>query len=688
MSQAQGRFAKLWKELKRRHVVQVATVYAMAAWLVIQFAVAVFPYLDLPKWSVTAVILLAFVGFPIALIVSWIYDLGPKGLVVTADADEAIEGPEQTNGKRGSMGSVVIIVLAVLLVGQYFYFKHWKAEAAPLMAEAASSRSLAVAVLPFVNRSSDVDQEFFSDGLTEDIITQLAKIKDLHVISRTTCMKYKGDTLSIKEIGTQLNVGTILEGSVQRAGDQLRITAQLIDVATDAHLWAESYDRSISDLFSIQREIATAIAGMLQKTLTPDEVNSLAAIPTKSIEAYQAYLKGRYLSHKDHFVGETALQAIVHLEQAVQLDSTFALAYAELARCHARVYYLRTDQTEERRTMATRAAEKALALAPDEPGVHLAIGDYLNWGFRDKAKAMEHWSIAEKGLPNNAELITARAMFMFAEGQVDAATAELEKAVALSPKDAGGFMELAWVRMWAHDFPGSIAAADKAIELAPDENWPYLYRGISYFVWKGPCPEAYAALDAVDHDYPWYVWAMYNMEVADGRIDAALARVATLPDGWSMLKTEVTPAVLYEAFLRQHLGETDVARAKYKEAVALLEKELPAHPEDARYHSALGLALAGAGQKERAVEMGRKATELLPYSKDMGYGVNAIYDLAVIHALVGNFDKAFEQLEFNLSNPGNFTVPWMEGDVRFDVLRKDPRYAALLKKYALPKEPV
>lgn len=675
----------MWSELKRRGVVQVATVYAMAAWLVIQFAVAVFPYLGLPQWSVTAVIVLAFVGFPIALIISWIYEWGPKGFVKTEDADE--ETATTAVPKKTWAGSITIGVLALLLVGQYFYFKHWQADAAPVMASAPEQRSNGIAVLPFVNMSSDPEQEFFSDGLTEDIITQLAKIKELHVISRTTCMKFKGDTLSIGEIGRKLNVGTILEGSVQRSGDQLRITAQLIDVATDAHLWAESYDRSISDLFSIQREIAVAIAGMLQKTLTPDEVNSLASIPTKSMEAYQAYLKGRYLSHKDHFVGETALQAIVNLEQAIQLDSTFALAYAELARCHARVYYLRTDQTKERRAMATRAAEKALALAPQEPGVHLAIGDYHNWAFRDKGKAMEHWSIAEKGLPNNAELIIARAMVMFAEGQVEAATAELEKAVALSPKDAGGFMELAWVRMWAHDFPGSIAAADKAIELAPDEDWPYLYRGISYFSWKGPCPEAYAALDAADHDYPWYFWAMYNTEVADGKIDAALARVAALPDGWSILKTEVMPAALYQAFLRQHLGEAEVARAKYEEAVALLEKELPAHPKDARYHSALGLALAGAGQKERAVAMGLKAAELLPYSKDMAYGVNAIYDLATIYALVGDFDKAFEQLEFNLANPGNFTVPWMEGDVRLDALRKDPRYAALVKKYALGKVP-
>ncbi|HQW04832.1 MAG: hypothetical protein IPH05_10020 [Flavobacteriales bacterium] len=675
----------LWKELKRRHVVQVATVYAMTAWLVIQFAVAVFPYLEFPKWSVTAVIVLAFVGFPIALIISWIYDLGPKGLVVTVPVEDE-SAQHAPAGKRSVSGSVVIAMLAVLLVGQYFYFKHWKADGAPLMADAANTRSLAVAVLPFVNMSSDPDQEFFSDGLTEDIITQLAKIKDLHVISRTTCMQYKGDTLTVKQIGAQLNVGTILEGSVQRAGDQLRITAQLIDVATDAHLWAESYDRSISDLFSIQREIAMAIAGMLQQKLSPKEVNDLAEVPTTNVEAYQAYLKGRHLSHKDHFVGETALQAIVNLERAVQLDSTFALAYAELARCHARVYYLRTDQTDARRSMATRAADIALALGADQPGVQLAIGDYYNWAFRDKVKAMEHWSIAEKDLHNNAELIHARAMVMLTEGRIEECITELKKAVELSPKEAYYFNELSWAYMWAHRFPEAIAAADKAIALTPDENWPYIYRGMNYYCWKGPCPEAYAAYDAVEHDYPWYTWGMLNLEMADGKIDAVLKRVAALPDGWHITKIEVYPAALAEAFLRQRLGETEVARKKYQEAVILLEKELPKHLEDARYHSALGIALAGAGQKERAIQMAVKATELLPYAKDVGYGVMPLYDLAVTYTLVGELDKAFEQLEFNLSNPGYFTVEFLKGDVRYDGVRKDPRYAALLKKYAIDKE--
>lgn len=175
--------------------------------------------------------------------------------------------------------------------------------------------------------------------------------------------------------------------------------------------------------------------------------------------------------------------------------------------------------------------------------------------------------------------------------------------------------------------------------------------------------------------------------MANGKIDSALARVAALPDGWHITKIEVCPTALYEAFLRQRLGETEVVRKKFKEAVSLLEEKLPKYPQDARYRSALGIALAGAGQKERALQMALKATELLPYSKDAGYGIMPLYDLAVTYILVGDLDKAFEQLEFNLSNPGYFTVEWLKGDVRYDGVRNDPRYAALLKKHALPRDP-
>jgi Flp pilus assembly protein TadD len=345
------------------------------------------------------------------------------------------------------------------------------------------------------------------------------------------------------------------------------------------------------------------------------------------------------------------------------------------------------DQSEARRSMASQAADRALALAPEDPEVHLAIGDHFNWAFRDRDKAMEHWAKAEAGLPNNAEVLIARAGVLMIEGRLEESIQTLEKATELSPKDVSAFSDLAWSYMWSHRFPEAIAAADKAIELAPDQNWPYLYRGISYYTWKGPCPEARTAFASVDKEYGWYKWAMFILEAAEGRIDEAFRIVAGFPDGLLVIKTEVLPASLYEAFLHQHQGETELARKKYIEAVKVLEKELLAHPADARYHSALGMALAGAGQKERAIAMALKATELLPYSKDMAFGINPIYDMAVTHTLVGDFDKAFTQLDFNLSNPGFFTVERLKGDLRYDALRDDPRYAALLKKYALPKDP-
>jgi tetratricopeptide (TPR) repeat protein len=280
-------------------------------------------------------------------------------------------------------------------------------------------------------------------------------------------------------------------------------------------------------------------------------------------------------------------------------------------------------------------------------------------------------------------VLISQSHVLMTEGRIDEYIATLEKAGRLSPNDPGVFSELSWGFMWAHRFAEGIAAADRAIELAPDQDWPYLYRGINYMSWKGDCMEARAAFASTDQTYPWTFWALYNLALMRGNLEEVSRLVAALPDGWDIRKTETIPAVLYQAWIHQYQKETDLASAKFKEAAALLEKEVAAHPEDARYHSALGMALAGAGQKERAIRMGEKATELLPYTKDHGYGVNPIYDLAVTYAQAGALDKAFEQLEYNLSHPGYFTVAWLNADIRLKDLRNDPRFALLQRKYAL-----
>ncbi|MCB0782448.1 MAG: hypothetical protein KDC03_23415, partial [Flavobacteriales bacterium] len=444
---------------------------------------------------------------------------------------------------------------------------------------------------------------------------------------------------------------------------------------------------SVNDLFTIQREIAVAIAGMLQRTLSPAEESSLAEAPTRNMEAYQAYLKGRHISHSDHFVGEAALKAVEHLNDAVALDSTFALAYAELARCHARAYYLRTDLTEERRAMADAAAETALALDPVMPEVHLAVGDYINWAYRDKQRAMQHWSIAEQGMPNNAEVIGSKAYVLFMEGRIDECIADYTRVTKLSPQNTNGFENLAWANMWAHDFPASIEAADRAIELAPETNWPYLYRGMGFFFSSGPCQQSYAAYDAVDHAYSWYFWVMWLSDMAEGRYDAAMERVKALPDGWDDRKTDTYPAELHEAWILQVKGGVELASRKYKEAAQRLEKALIEHAGDARFHSALGMALAGAGETERGIAMALKATEILPYEKEACYGISPMYDLAATYAIAGDMDKAFEHVEECLTSPGYFTVEYLKADPRYASMRNDPRWQELLRKYAVAAMP-
>ncbi len=453
-------------------------------------------------------------------------------------------------------------------------------------------------------------------------------------------------------------------------------------------MWAESYDRPLEDLFAVQREIATAIASQLKQELSPNDVALLAEVPTQNVEAYQAYLKGRHLSHQPHFDGETALRAVEDLTKAVQIDSTFALAYAELARCHARAYYLRSDLTPERQQLAKQAADKALDLVVDQPEVHIAIGDYYNWAFKDKDNARKHWAIAAKAMPNNAELIMANSYPLLMTGRMAEYIEAMEKATKLSPKDVNAFSDLSWGYMWAHQFSKSIEAADKAILLAPDQNWPRLYKGVSLYMMKGATDEGRETLDLVDHEYAWYFWIMYLMEVSEGNFDAAFQLVDNLPNGWDIRKTNTMPASLYRGFLFNMTGDSLQAKEHFLQAVQEIEKELPEHPEDARYCSALGLALAGLGEKERAVEMGLKAADLCPYEKDAAYGVDPIYDLAVIYALIGDRDKAFEQIEFNLSHPGHFSANRLQTDKRYDALRSDPRYMKLVKKYSLPENAV
>jgi TolB-like protein len=307
-------------ELKRRNVYKVAIAYAVIAWLLMQIASQIFPFFEIPNWAVRLVVLLLILGFPIALVLAWAFELTPEGIKRTEDVDVGKSIRRKTGRK---LDFLVIAVLLLVIAGLLFQRFHPKVSTA-----VSSSPEKSVAVLPFENLSRDPDNAYFADGIQEEILTRLAKIADLKVISRTSTQRYQSKPVNLAEIAKQLGVANILEGSVQKAADQVRVNVQLVNAQNDSHLWAETYDRKLSDIFGVESEIAKGIAESLQAKLTGREEQALAAKPTNNPEAYDAYLRGLAFEARSGYSNDVVRKAIGFYERAVQLDPNFALAWA------------------------------------------------------------------------------------------------------------------------------------------------------------------------------------------------------------------------------------------------------------------------------------------------------------------------------------------------------------------------
>src|SRR5256886_6046258 len=342
-------------ELKRRNVYKVAVAYAIVSWLLIQIATQVFPFFEIPNWVVRLVVLLLIIGFPIALFLSWAFEITPEGIKRAEDVDVGKSITHQT-GRKLVWSTAVLAVVAIAL----FAYQVWRSKST-VGSVTSSSRSeettasipkKSIAVLPFENLSRDPDNAFFTDGVQDEILTDLAKVADLKVISRTSVMQYKtGAQRNLREIGQQLGVAHLLEGSVQRAANKVRVNAQLIDARNDAHLWAQTYDRDLADVFAIQSEIAKAIADQLQAKLSPSEKVAMEQRPTSDVAAFDLYSRAKTLLLSTSFnaiAGKNMLQAVDLLNQAVARDSSFFEAYAQLAIVNGNLYFLNIDHTPAR----------------------------------------------------------------------------------------------------------------------------------------------------------------------------------------------------------------------------------------------------------------------------------------------------------------------------------------------------
>ena len=438
-------------ELKRRKVYRVAVAYVIAAGGVIQLASAVFPAWDLPNWTLRLTVLLLLVGFPIALILGWAYEVTPSGIRVTPRLPFA-EGHAH---RRRNIFLLGLSGLTLAAVAGFFLL--------PRLAAIHVEKS--IAVLPFENLSSDKENAYFADGIQDDILTNLAKIRDLKVISRTSVMGYRGNPPNAREIGKALGVGAVLEGSVRREGNRVRLNVQLIDTETDQHLWAEDYDRDLTDVFAIQTDLAQKIAQELQAQLSPSEREQITRQPTENGEAYLAFVQANSWHSSLEEVSKLK-EAEQLYQRAIQLDPKFSLALANLSILESWIYHT-LEPTTVRRELARSYAQRALDLQPDSPDGHLALGFSLYYGDRDYNAALNELAIAERAMPNESQISLVIGAIQRRQGHWAESTANLEKAANLSPNDTWVMLNLAYNYWMLRDYQAANRVVDRGLAIEP-----------------------------------------------------------------------------------------------------------------------------------------------------------------------------------------------------------------------------
>jgi TolB-like protein/Tfp pilus assembly protein PilF len=653
-----------FEELQRRKVYRVAAAYIIAAGFIIQIGSAVFPAWELPNWTLRLVVVLLLMGFPIALILAWAYDVTPEGIRITP-------------GSHRRRNLLMLIASGVIISAGAGFF----------LLPRASARKIdkSIAVLPFQNLSDEKENTYFADGIQDDILTNLSKIGDLKVISRMSVMAYRGDAVrNAREIGKALGVATLLEGSVRRAGNRIRVNVQLINANNDEHIWAEDYDRDLTDVFAIQTDLAQKIASALQAKLSPTEKARLDNRPTQNPDAYLLFVQAHDYANRTDMFHDASLKAETLFEQAIKLDPNFALAFAGLSMVESWIYHS-FDPTEGRRQKARLNADEALRLQPDLPEGHLALGFSYYYGDRNYERALAEFEIARQGLPNDAQAYMAIGAIQRRQGKWAESTANLERAAALDPKGANILINLASSHIALRNFETAKKILDRVVAIAPRSLEACGLKGFMAVLWKGDLSAAEKAFSSVppENDVGGLTtWGRAWILTLERKFPDALELLEGFR-GDTMFTTTTAPYPTAFAKGLIHLlqGDKTKARAEFEKAREISEKLLREAPGDAARHAQHGLILAALGQKQEAIAEGKRAVELLPESQDALDGPKCTSALAEIYACTGEFDEAFRLLDHLFAIPCNLTVPMFKLDPAWDPLRKDPRYQALIDKY-------
>jgi serine/threonine-protein kinase len=661
-----------FEELKRRKVYRVAIAYIVAGWALAQGLAQVLPVFEISNSIIRPVIVLLLIGFPVALVLAWVFDITPSGIQRTP---VILTQPAASTPRRRNIITLGAVGIVISVVVGFFV----------LPRAAGHKIDKSIAVLPFENLSYEKENAYFADGMQDDILTNLSKIGDLKVISRVSVMSYRDGKRNAREIGKALGVATLLEGSVRRVANRVRVNVQLINANNDEHLWAEDYDRDLTDVFAIQTDLAQKIANALQAKLSPNENARLDRRPTNNSDAYLLYVQAHDYANRPDHLRETSVKAEELYEKAIKLDANFALAFAGLSTVESWIYHS-YEPIPARREKARLNADEALRLQPGLPEGHLALGSSYYYGDRDYQRALSEFEIAKRDLPNEADAYTSIAAIQRRQGKWAESTANFEKSASLDPKNTNVLFNFGVNYMAQRDFENADKLFDRAIAADPQSFTAHGMKSALAILWKGDVgfAENQLALVPPGFDPDGLVTSARIWVLMLQRKFAEALQVLQQFRGETLIYPErgACPRAFLEGTLYLYQGNREKAYAAFEQARVEAERLVRDAPDDSARHAQLGAVLAALGKKEEAINEGNKAVQLLPESEDAFDGPQRTTALAEIYAQVGEHDEAVRLVDHLLKVPNGPTVSELKLDPVWDPLRKDSRFQALIDKYA------
>jgi len=643
---------RFFAELKRRKVYRVAVAYIVAAWVLAQVATQIFPFFEIPNWAVRLVIIALILGFPIAVVLAWAYDITPSGIKRTEDAAPAE------------------------------------------IASAGRAPEKSIAVLPFENLSDDRENTFFADGVHDDILSSLAKIADLKVISRTSVQQYRTGVRNLREIGETLGVAHVLEGTVRRSGNRVRVNAQLINARTDAHIWAETFDRELTDLFAIQSELAERIVEALQANLSPREKADLQVPPTKDLQAYDLYLRARELFRwsgigDPHENGEKALPL---LDQALARDPQFALAHYLASRIHGELFWFGYDKRPARIAKAKEAAETALRLRPDLGEGHLALAFYHYYSRRDYEEAIRELTLAQRALPNESDVASALGVIERRRGRWEESILHLERARQLDPRNISALWNLSETLTFLRRFREADEVLVEEERIAPEAHMIPIARAELLLRERGDTAPLRQALQRVPKDFDpggAVTTIAVRLALMERDYDKAERQLGSCSEckyndvglcGFvGALDDYTVPRDWYVGLIARGRGREEEAKRAFEAARQAVLTEAIESPNDAKVLIMGALIDAMLGRAEAAIAAGERAAQVLPVSADALDGPLISTNLAAIYTQVGRRDQALAALETLVRQIGGPTPGMLRVEPQWDSLRDDLRFQRLLE---------